>query len=240
MDLEKYPPGLSKFVADPVSNPLRTPTGKFEFTSTDILKHFPDDPERPPYPKWVERSDLHDESLFGDRAKTYPLLCMSNHGRWRFHANCDDITWNREVETMKIRANDGYQYEPAWLNKITAAERGIEHGDVIKVLNERGVVLCAAYVTERVIPGTVYVDHGARFDPIDAGNLDRGGAINLITPTAIISKTATGMVVSGFLVDVSKVTDGEMERWRAEYPEAFGRTLDDACGVCLDGWMVEC
>jgi len=238
MDLEKHPPGLSKFLKDPEKQPLLTPTGKFEFTSTDIEKHFPDDQERPPYPKWIERSETHDESLFGDRAKTYPILCMSNHGRWRFHANCDDITWNREVETMKIRAKDGYQYEPAWINSKTAGERGIAHGDIVKVFNERGTVLCAAYVTERVIADTVYVDHGSRFDPIDVGALDRGGAINLITPTAIISKTATGMVVSGFLVDVAKVTDDEMAGWKEAYPEAFKRHIDEACGVCLDGWLI--
>ena len=238
LDLEKYPPGMSKFLKDPENEPLNTPTGKFEFTSTKIEELFPDDKERPPFPKWVESSDLHDESLFGDRAKTYPLLCVSNHGRWRFHANCDDITWHREVETMKIRAEDGYQYEPAWINTKTANERGIKHGDIIKVFNERGVVLCAAYITERLVEGAVYVDHGARFDPIDAMNLDRGGAINLITPTAISSKTATGMVVSGFLVDVSKVTDEEMAGWKELYPEAFGREVDEACGVCLNGWMI--
>ena len=239
MDLEKYPPGLSTFLKDPEEKPLRTPTGKYEFTSTNIQKHFPDDQERPPYPKWVERSEMHDESLFGDRAKTYPLLCMSNHGRWRFHANLDDITWQREVGTMKIRAKDSYQYEPAWLNPKTADERGIKQGDVVKVFNERGTVLCAAYVTERLVPGAVYVDHGSRFDPIDAEKLDRGGAINLITPTSIISKTATGMVVSGFLVDIAKVSDSEMEDWKAKYPESFGRKIDNACGVCLDGWLVE-
>ena len=237
MDMEKFPPGLSGFLNNPDVNPLSTPTGKFEFTSTDIQKHFPDDQERPPYPKWVERSELHDESLFGDRAKKYPLLCMSNHGRWRFHANLDDITWHREVETMKMRASDGYQYEPAWINPKTAKERGIEHNDLVKVFNERGVVLCAAYVTERLVPGVIYVDHGARFDPIDAENLDRGGAINLITPTAITSKTVTGMVISGFLVDIAKVTTDEMKQWKQKYPEAFERKVDESCGICLDSWM---
>jgi trimethylamine-N-oxide reductase (cytochrome c) len=164
---------------------------------------------------------------------------MANHGRWRFHANLDDITWHREVETMKLRAKDGYQYEPAWVNPKTAAERGIEHRDVVKVYNERGTVLCAAYVTERLRPGVVYVDHGSRFDPIDAEGLDRGGAITLISPTAIISETATGMAVSGFLVELEKVTDTEMEAWRKQYPEAFGRTIDKDCGVCLDGWMIK-
>ena len=238
LNLEKYPTWFSKFLKDPENVPLSTPTGKYEFTSTDISKHFPDDQERQPYPKWIEKSESHDESLFGDRAKKYPLLCVSNHGRWRFHANLDDITWQREVETMKIRAKDGYQYEPAWLNPKTANDRGITHGEIVKIFNERGIVLCAAYVTERLVPGAVYVDHGSRFDPISAGNIDRGGAINLISPTAIISKHATGMVVSGFLVDVAKVSDAEMSEWKKQFSEAFGRMVDEGCGVCLDGWLI--
>jgi len=236
--IQERPAGLKLFHDDPDNNPLTTPTGKLEFTSTNLEKHFPDDRERPTYPKWIERSDLHDDRLSSVRAKDYPYLCMSNHGRWRFHANCDDITWNREIETMKIRAKDGYQYEPAWMHPKTAAECEIEHGDIIKVFNERGTVLCAAYLTERLIPKVVYVDHGARFDPIEAGTLDRGGAINLITPHDNISKHATGMVVSGFLVGAAKVTDKEMSDWRKKYPEAFGRKVDEACGVCLDGWLI--
>ncbi|MCL2110774.1 MAG: molybdopterin-dependent oxidoreductase [Clostridiales bacterium] len=235
---ETIPPGYRPFADDPENNPLKTPTGKLEFTSTGLQKHFPDDKERPPYPIWIEKGEFHDESLSSERAKDYPLLCMSNHGRWRFHANLDDITWHREIETMKIRGKDGYQYEPAWLNTKTAAELGIQHGDIVKVYNERGVVLCGAYVTERVVPQTVYVDHGARFDPIDPLWLDRGGAVNLITPHAISSKNATGMVVSGFLVAVEKVMDEEMGAWMKKYPEAFARKVDPDCGVCLDGWLV--
>ena len=236
--IQEHPAGLYNFATDPDNNPLTTPTGKLEFTSTGLQKHFPDDAERPPYPKWIEKSDLHDDRLSSERAKDYPFLCMSNHGRWRFHANLDDVTWSREIETMKIRAKDGYQYEPAWMHPSTAKSRGIEHGDIIKVYNERGTVLCGAYVTERLIPDVVYVDHGSRFDPIEAETLDRGGAINLITPHNNISKHATGMVVSGFLVAADKVSDKEMADWKAKYPEAFDRKIDEACGVCLDGWLI--
>ena len=88
------------------------------------------------------------------------------------------------------------------------------------------------------MPDVVYVDHGSRFDPVDAEALDRGGAINLITPTAITSKTVTGMVVSGFLVDVQKVTDAEMDGWKKQFPDAFARKIDEATGVCLDGWLL--
>jgi len=236
--LPEIPPGLNPFATDPEKYPLTTPTGKLEFTSTDLQKHFPDDSERPPYPKWIEKSELHDDRLSSARAGDYPLLCMSNHGRWRFHANLDDVTWSREVETMKVRGKDGYQYEPAWLHPATAAKLGIEHGDIIKVYNERGTVLCGAYVTERLIPDAIYVDHGSRFDPIDAETLDRGGAINLISPHYNISKHATGMVVSGFLVNAEKVSDEEMAGWKTKYPESFDRKIDYATGVCLDGWLL--
>ncbi|MDR1815442.1 MAG: dehydrogenase, partial [Clostridiales Family XIII bacterium] len=237
-DIQKrVPPQLRLFAEDPENNPLTTPTGKLEFTSTGIQKHFPDDKERPPYPMWIEKGPCHDETLASPRAKDYPLLCMSNHGRWRFHANLDDVTWHREIETMKVKGKDGYQYEPAWLNPETAARYGITHGDIIKVYNERGTVLCGAYVTERVVPDTIYIDHGARFDPIDAETLDRGGAINLISPHANMSTHVTGMVVSGYLVAAAKVTDEEMAAWRKAYPESFARKIDEGCGVCLEGWL---
>jgi anaerobic selenocysteine-containing dehydrogenase len=232
------PAGLHEFFRDPKNHPLTTPTGLLEFSSKDIETHMPDDPERPPVPHWIEKSGMHDERLTGDRAKKYPLLCMSNHGRWRIHAQCDDVPWTREVETMKIRAKDGYQYEPVWLSPKTATERGIRHGDIVKLYNDRGAVLGGAYVTERLMPGVAYIDHGARLDPIIPGELDRGGAINTITPNSITSRHATGMATSGFLVEVGKVTDEEMNDWKRAYPEAFARKLDEAAGVCLDGWLL--
>ena len=95
----------------------------------------------------------------------YPLLCMSNHPRWRMHAQGDDITWTRELPTMKVKGADGYLYEPIWLNPAEAATRGIAHGDIVKIFNERGTVLGGAYVTERVIPQVAYMDHGATVGP---------------------------------------------------------------------------
>jgi trimethylamine-N-oxide reductase (cytochrome c) len=46
------------------------------------------------------------------------------------------------------------------------------------------------------------------------------------------------MATSGFLVEVEKVTDAEMEGWKREYPEAFARKTDPDAGVCLDGWLL--
>ena len=236
-DWEKDPVGLIKFVEDPVSHPLDTPSGKLEFYSERLAKNFPDDKERPPLPHWIEKGESHDERISSQRAKKYPLLLMSNHGRWRVHAQCDDISWTREAPTCKVKGYDGYLYEPLWIHPTDAAKRGIKNGDIVKVFNERGIVLGGAIVWERIMPGVVYMDHGARVDYIIPGKLDRGGAINLITPTTITSKNCVGMATSGFLVETARVTMEEMDEWRKKYPEAFQREYDPASGLRFNGWV---
>ncbi len=123
---------------------MKTPTGKLEFFSQRLADHFPDDEERPPYPKWIEKGPSHDERLSSERAKKYPLLLVSNHARWRTHAENDDITWTREIRTCKVKGYDGYMYEPVWIHPDDAAARGIKDGDIVKLINERGTVLGGA------------------------------------------------------------------------------------------------
>jgi trimethylamine-N-oxide reductase (cytochrome c) len=235
-DWDERPSGMINFYKDPENNPLKTPSGKIEFYSQNLAKYFPEDKERPPVPHWVEKSESHDEALSSERAQKYPLLMCSNHPRWRVHAQCDDISWTREALTGKVTGPDGYNYEPLWINPVDAAARCIEGGDIIKVYNERGAVLGGAYVTERIMPGVVYMDHGARYDPIVPGELDRGGAINTITPHNITSKNATGMVVSGFLVEVEAIN---MEELRKKYPEAFRKPYDPAAGLRIERILVK-
>jgi len=228
---QKFKPGLREFYEDPAGHPLTTPSGKIEFYSQNLARHFPDDDERPPVPHWVEKGESHDERLSGERAKKYPLLIVSNHGRWRVHANLDDVTWFKETPTGKIRGPDGYQYEPIWINPADAARRGIDHGDVVKVYNERGGVLGGAYITERIMPGVIYCDHGARYDSIVPGELDRGGAINTICPRKTTSKNTIAMASSGYLVEVERVNLDELMK---KYPEAFHRPYHPAAGLCME------
>lgn len=232
---ENEPRGFQKFYEDPVANPLTSETGLLEFEAQDLLKGFPDDEERPPVPKWIPYGPSHEETLGTERSKRYPLLCVSNHPRWSVHSQMEDITWIREIETCKIKGPDGYQYHPTWLHPTTAAERGIKHGDVVSIYNDRGTVLAAAYVTERVMPGVCYIDHGAKLDPIVPGEIDRGGAINTIVPRNVTSQNAVGHAVSGFLVEVEKTNLAELME---KYPEAFARKFDPAAGPELAAYMV--
>ncbi len=238
-DWKDDPACLIKFYEDPGGNPLKTPSGKLEFYSERLARHFPDDKERPPTPHWIEKGEIHDERLSSERAAKYPLLLMSNHGRWRLHAQCDDISWTREAPTCKVKGADGYLYEPLWINPKDSARRGINSGDIVKIHNERGAVLSGACVTERIRPDVVYIDHGARCDWIIPGQLDRGGAINLISPAGTISKNCPGMATSGYLVEVERVSIKQMEEWRQQYPEAFAKEYDPASGLRFNAW-IEC
>ena len=235
-DWEKIPAGLIEFYEDPEGHPFTTPTGKLEFCSTGLAEHFPDDKERPPVPHWVAQGESHEETVGTERSKKYPLLVMSNHPRWGVHSQHDDVTWFREIETCKIRGADGYQYHPLWMNAVDAEARGIRHGDVVSVFNDRGIVLAGAYVTERIIPGAVGMDHGAKYDPIVPGEIDRGGAINTIVPRNCTSKNTVGMAVSGFLVEVEKA---DLAGLRAKHPEAFARECHVTAGPCIAGFSAE-
>jgi molybdopterin guanine dinucleotide-containing S/N-oxide reductase-like protein len=233
-DWEKIPPGLRLFYEDPEKNPLPTPTGKLEIFSQPLADHFPDDKERPPIPKWIPYGETHQESRLCERAKKYPLLMVTNHPRWAVHSQHKDISWLREIPTSKIKGPDGYLYHPLWIHPVDAEAREIKQGDVVSVFNERGIVLCGAYVTERMIPGAVSSDHGAAYDPIVPGEIDRGGANNTICEHNTTSKNATGMATSAFLVEIAKAN---LEELRRKYPMNFNRPYHPGSGICLDRVM---
>jgi len=79
--------------------------------------------------------------------------------------------------------------------------------------------------------GVLYIDHGAKWDPIEPGVIDRGGAINTIVPRNTTSKNAVGHAVSGFLVEVEKT---DLDALKAKYPQAFSRPFHPAAGPGLE------
>ncbi|MDR3136811.1 MAG: molybdopterin-dependent oxidoreductase [Coriobacteriales bacterium] len=237
-DWEEKPVGLQLFYEHPEDFPLNTPTGKLEFYATGLAANYPGDKIRGPVPKWIEEGDGHQERISSERAKKYPYLLMSNHPRWRVHAQHDDIPWTREIRTCKVRGADGYLYEPIWVHPQDAAQLGLVDGDIAELFNERGRVLGGVLVTERIMPGVLYQDHGARTDILEygVGGLDRGGANNLICPTAPTSKNAPGEVTNGFLVGIKKV---DLDELAQKYPEAFARPYCPETGLSAAGRIVE-
>jgi trimethylamine-N-oxide reductase (cytochrome c) len=240
-DWKNLPPGMRGFYEDPEGHPLDTPTGKLEFWSDALAENFPDDKERQPMAKWIiggpaEEGWTHDETLLGEKAKTYPLLLTANPARFRVHVQGDDISWFREIEGVKVKGPDGYLYEPVWLAPEDAEKRGIRNGDIVKVFNDQGIVLTGARISERIAPGSIMIHKGSRVDPIGPG-IDRGGAANLISPPRSISRYCVGFAVTGYLAQAERLSQAEYDQWRKDYPEAFARPYDEGCGQTAAAWV---
>jgi len=183
---------------------LATYTGKIEFVSQSLLKHFPDDPERPPLPRYIPSWEGPNSEL----AKKYPLQLIIPHVRYSYHTHHDNkCPWLDEIPGHRI-IKDGYAWWPIRIHPLDAEARGIKNGDIVKVYNDRGAVLCIAVVTERIRPGVVHAYHAsAKYDPLEPGkpgSIDRGGCMNLLTSARFMSKNAPGMVTNSCLVEVCK------------------------------------
>ena len=89
-----------------------------------------------------------------------------------------------------------------------AVPRGIKHGDIVKLYNDRGAVLGIADLTERVKPGLVHsYESSASYDPLEPGkpgSVDKGGCVNLLTSNRMLSQNAPGMAPNSCLIEIEK------------------------------------
>lgn len=183
---------------------LGTYSGKIEFVSQSLLKHTPDDDERPPLVHYIPSWEGHQSDL----AKKYPLQLISPHPRFSFHTQHDShVPWLSDIPGHRIW-KDGYDYQVIRIHPTDAAARGIQNNDIVKLYNDRGAVLLIARISERIRPGVVISCEGsAKYDPLEfgkAGSIDRGGCINVLTPSRMLSKNVPGMAPNSCLVEVSK------------------------------------
>lgn len=174
------PVPMQEFREDPAGHPLGTPSGKIELYSQSLEalsqkrekgRYLGD--EIPPIPQYIVTWDGFEDK---ETAKKYPLQMIGYHYKGRTHSHYANVDWLLEVSPQTL-----------WINPLDAADRGIRHGDMLKVWNERGIVNIRAKVTRRIIPGVVAMPQGAWYNP-DANGVDQGGCINTLTayrPTAL-------------------------------------------------------
>ena len=183
---------------------LQTQSGKFEFECSSLKRFDADDPERPPIVKYLPswegpRSELYER---------YPLQMISPHSRFSYHTLSDgkDSAVN-DIEEHRVLV-DGYYYWVIRMNPADAAARGVGMHDLVRVYNDRGAVVCAARLTQRLPRGVVHAyESSAVYDPMgEPGySVDRGGCVNQLTPRRSIAKKVTGTAANSCLV--------EIERW---------------------------
>ena len=185
---------------------LQTQSGKVEFVSNSLKRfgHYDtDDKERPLMPMYVPSWEGHHTARF----KKYPLAVLSPHPRFSFHTHCDGKdSFVNDIKNHRWKVGDNY-YWIFRINPLDAEERGIEEHDLIKAYNERGAVIFAAQLTERVPKGTCHCyESSAEYIPLGepGHSIDIGGCINILTPARFMSKYASGMATEHCLVQVEK------------------------------------
>ena len=187
---------------------LKTPSGKIEFYAQSLAGFDKEDHERPPVPHYIQSWEGH----LSEAAKKYPLQLITPHPKFSFFTQHDvKIPWISEIPNHRV-LKDGRYWWPVRLNTRDAKQRGIKEKDIVKVFNDRAAVLCIARVTERVKPGVVHSYEGsASFDPLDpdaSSIVDRGGCVNLLTPSRMMSKNASGFAPNSCLVEIAKWEGG--------------------------------
>ena len=131
---------------------------------------------------------------------------------------------------------DGYYYWIARMHPRDAAARGIAHHDLIRLFNDRGAVICAAVVTERIFPGVVYTyESCAVYDPTGkpGESLDRGGCVNLLTPSRSQTEMTTASAPNACLIEIEKwdgKTTGAAQGLEAAQGTGSTRASGDAPG----------
>ena len=179
---------------------LQTQSGKIEFIP-ETLKKF-NDPERPALNKYIPSWEGTQTT---DLFEKYPIQLVSSHARYSFHTLGDgkDSVIN-DIQDHRMIV-DGYYYWIARINSADASARGIKHGELVRLFNDRGGVICAAYVTERLRPGVLQAyESSARYDPLGepGKSTDRGGCVNNLTNQRSQSKKSSSMAPNACLIEV--------------------------------------
>lgn len=169
---EKPVVAFREFREDPEANPLKTPSGKIEIFSKrlwDMGKtwELPKGDTITALPQYSPTWEGAEDPLRGK----YPLQLIGHHFKGRVHSSYADMPWLLAVAPQRL-----------WINPVDAAERGLKHGDQVKVFNERGATLVPIKVTPRIMPGVVSLPQGAWYKP-DAKGVDTNGCVNILTKT---------------------------------------------------------
>ena len=116
-------------------------------------------------------------TYFSNDSEKYPLLMSSPHGLYRIHTLLDN---------QPLLNRDCYRHA-CWISVAEAKSRGIKDNDLVRVYNDQAEIIMPAYVTSKVVPGTVNIFHGGWYTPgktktaLMPEGIDTRGAPNLMT-----------------------------------------------------------
>lgn len=195
---------------------MGTESGKIEFYSKALAKG-PDylaNSETPPgsgrcygggnLPPTAQMTMGGRDTFYSRDTQEYPLLMSSPHAYFRVHS------W---LDNNRMLRDECYRHA-VWMSVADAKSRGIKDDDLVRVHNDIGEMILPAYVTSRVLPGTVFIYHGAWYKPNDARNqlmpdgIDRRGSPNMLTHNDDLPDTVIGFYPCKGLVQIHKWEGG--------------------------------
>jgi trimethylamine-N-oxide reductase (cytochrome c) len=141
------------------------------------------DPNVPGLPTYIPNP----EGPGTPRGQKYPIAVLTNHPKYFYHTSYQNVAWLQDEEKREI---NGYKYNPVHMSKADADARGIKYGDLVRVFNDRGQILCWADVSQRYMPGTAHITYGRINDfvqPGVPGSLDKSGNVENICTGGFIS-----------------------------------------------------
>ncbi|MFC2039723.1 molybdopterin-dependent oxidoreductase [Chloroflexota bacterium] len=194
-------------------NPFRgTKSGKIEFHSAKLAKgpeylasNVFDVEKGKSYgpgnlPPMAQMTKGGRDTFFGKDADRYPLLMSSPHSIYRVHSFLENNPWLK---------GDCYRHA-IWISVADAKLRGINDNDLVHVYNDIGEMLIPAYVTSRVVPGTVVLFHGGWYRPskekseLMPDGIDIGGSPNFLTHNCDHPDTIVSFLPCKALVEIEK------------------------------------
>ncbi|MCU4181841.1 molybdopterin guanine dinucleotide-containing S/N-oxide reductase [Bosea sp. BH3] len=184
-------PLLGAFRADPVANPLPTPSGRIELFSETIARFGYDD--CPGHPVWREPHEWLGSTL----TARFPLHVISSQPATKLHSQYDHGSHSR---ASKIK-----EREPVRMHPEDAGKRGLSAGDIVRVFNDRGSCLAGVVLSDALLPGVVQLSTGAWYDPLDparSNSLDKHGNPNVLTDDRGTSRLAQGPSAHSCLVEI--------------------------------------
>jgi anaerobic dimethyl sulfoxide reductase subunit A len=166
--------GLSKFIADPVKNPLETPSGNIELASKNYAKT-----GFAAVPTYRGMAD----------AEQYPLRLVTPHSLYRVNSSYSNVQWFRKREPHAL-----------WMNPVDAKKRGIRENQEVVVRSPRGKMKISVLITEDIMPGVVCLLQGI-WPSLDGNGIDQAGAANILTST-VPTEPSMGSRTHSVLVEV--------------------------------------
>ena len=156
-----------------------------------------------------------EDGFYNPKARKYPLSLVTPVSVYRQHSSNDNNPMLRE---------ECYRHG-VWISGVDAKARGIKDGDTVRVYSPTGEVTLAAYVTNRMTPGTAAIHHGAWFQggggktDLNPFGMDFRGAPNMLLNDIHLPHIVGALLTAG-LVEVEKVADGDTEGFGPEAERA--------------------